>query len=241
MVNARYCFYFAPHQDDELTNLGVPVCRDLDDGNAVFCVLCTDGSVSGARRLIGNGEICHLHKGRHPAGFSVPDFIAARDREYIASCRAMGIPEQNILLPDGRAADGSLTAAQAKTLILAAIGGLPPGEVSVNTLAPVEGCRQNPDHAAIGAAARELFSEGRFGTLRLFYEPIHLADGLLKNVPMETLRPGNEAQKKRLLDAAACYDRWDPENGWFAVGYHSVCDEFNAYTADPVALLAVTG
>lgn len=241
MENARYCFYFAPHQDDELTNLGVPVCRDLNAGNTVFCVLCTDGSASGARRLIGNGEACHLHEGLHPAGFSAPDFIAARDREYIASCRAMGIPEQNILIPEGRAADGALSAAQARALIAAAVGDLPPGAVTVNTLAPVESCRQNPDHNNLGKAALELFKEGRFGALRLFYEPIHLADGLLKGLSMETLRPENEAQKKRLQEAAACYNRWEPANGWFAVGYHSVCDEFNAYTADPVALLAVTG
>ena len=240
MANKRYCFYFAPHQDDELTNLGVPICRDLEAGKTVFCVLCTDGSASGARNLIGNGEHCHLHKGRHPAGFSLPDFVAARDREFRASCLAMGIPAQNIEIPADRAADGALSQAHAKALILAAVDGLPPEAVTVKTLAPAENCRQNPDHENLGKAALALFREGRFGALRLFYEPIHFADGLLQGLPTETLRPGSAAQKKRLLEAAACYNRWEPDSGWFAVGYHSVCDEFAAFTADPFALPAVT-
>ena len=239
MEHTRYCFYFAPHQDDELTNFGAAICRDLDAGHAVVCVLCTDGSASGSRRLIGDGNPCHLHPGVHPAGFSVPDFIAARDREYRASCAAMGIPAGGIVIPADRAADGTLTAAHAEKLILAAVDGLPPEAVTVKTLAPVEGCRQNPDHNALGAAARALFAAGRFGALTLFYEPIHL-DGRLDARPMRRLRPGNEAQKKRLLDAAACYDRWDPANGFYAVGYHSVCDEFNAFRADPFALEALT-
>ena len=46
----KYVLYFSPHQDDELLNLGAAMCKDINAGYEVFCVLCTDGGASGARR-----------------------------------------------------------------------------------------------------------------------------------------------------------------------------------------------
>lgn len=231
-----HSFYFAPHQDDELLNTGAAICRDLDAGIRVHCVLCTDGSASGARKLIGNGGGCHLHQGTHPPEMNVSDFIAARDREFRASCAAMGLQPEDVRIPENRVKDGALTVPAAKTLILEAIAGTDPKLVTVNVLLPVTAFRQNPDHNALGEAAAALFREGRISSLRLFYETLHLLNGYLNRETLSFLRPQTEAQKKRLLEAAACYNRWDPDSGFFAVGYHSVFDEFAAFTADPFSL-----
>ena len=235
-MTKRCIFYFAPHQDDEVTNLGAAMIRDIDAGNEVFCVLCTDGSASGARRLIGNGQTCHLHEGMHPAGMDVPAFVAARDREYRASCHCMELPGRNTLLPENRARDGALTQETAARLILDAIGGLPPAAVTVKTLLPVSGVRQNPDHTAVGLAARSLWEQGAFAGITLFYELIHLTAGLLTGREMTALRPQNENQKARLLAAAKAYDRWEPDAGFYAVGWHSVYDEFADFVKDPFSL-----
>ena len=57
--------YLAPHQDDELTNLGVDICRDAAEGAEVWCLLFTDGSSSFVREFLGNGQECSLHPGKH--------------------------------------------------------------------------------------------------------------------------------------------------------------------------------
>ena len=238
METERYVFYFAPHQDDEISNLGAALTTDLLAGKQVFCVLCTDGSASGARRLIGNGKACHLHGGKHPAGMEVPAFVAARDKEYKACCAAMGLPDAAAVIPEGRAPDGKLTAQTAKRLILEATAGFPPEAVTVKTLYPIPQAGQNPDHTAVGLAARALWERGAFGGLGLFYEAIHLAAGLLEGEDFAVLRPGSAAQKARLLAAADAYNRWEPEKGFYAVGWHSVYDEFAAFVADPFSLAA---
>lgn len=237
-MKEHYVFYFAPHQDDELTNLGAAIVQDIDSGKQVFCVLCTDGSASGARRLIGNGKPCHLHQGIHPAGMDVPAFVAARDKEYRECCLQMGLKKEHTLLPENRARDSALTAEHASLLILEAIEGLPKEQVTVKTLLPVANVNQNPDHSAIGTAARLLWEKGAFAGLSLFFEFIHLEDGLLEGRKMTALRPENEAQKARLLSAAAVYGRWEPEAGYYAVGVHSVYDEFAAFVSDPYSLQA---
>lgn len=235
-MTEQYVFYFAPHQDDELLNFGAAITQDIDAGNQVFCVLCTDGSASGARQLIGNGETCHLHQGKHPAGMEVPAFVAARDKEFIGSCSAMGLTDDRILLPANRARDGALTPEHAAELMLDATRGLPKTRVTVKTLLPVAGVDQNPDHTAVGTAARSLWEGGAFAGLTLFYEPIHLDRGLLERREMAVLRPQNEAQTARLLAAAGVYGRWEPETGRYAVGIHSVYDEFAAFVIAPHSL-----
>ena len=228
-------FYFVPHQDDELTNLGADLCRTLSSGGEVRVVLCTDGSASSVKRMLCNGGGCAWHPGEHCFALDEASFVAARDREFFASCRAMGVPEGHAAVSPLRGHDGSLTVEQAKRIILDALAGFDAQACEAVAIAPTPGVVQNNDHASLGRAAAELFAEGAFGGLRLMYEFIFLPEtGLPENADVITPTPG-ELQK--LKNAAACYRRWAPAQGRYAVGYHSVADEFDAFLRSPVCVV----
>lgn len=231
----EHVFYLAPHQDDELTNFGAAICADLSAGREVFCVLCTDGGASGARGLIGDGGSCAWHDGAHLNELSREEFSKARDREFIASCRALGVRDENILIPARRAADGSGDKETARAIILETLVSHPADRLGVKALMPLSGGRQNRDHTATGLAAEELFAEGRFDELTLFWEMILLpAPG---DVRLTKITPAPD-ERERLLKAAEEYSLWDPDAGRYAVGLHSVYDEIKDFEKDPCARVA---
>ena len=237
MKMTKYVFYFSPHQDDELLNLGAAMCQDIDAGREVFCVLCTDGGASGARRLIGDGGGCHWHGGCHCYPMDVPAFSAARDREFTESCLAMGLQPDHILIPVDRAPDGQLTEEHTAKIMCSAIRVFPAEQVTVKTLAEVTWSRQNPDHTAVARAALQLRAENACAAVEEYLETI-LFPAPEDTAILETLTP-DEAQRKRLLAAAESYCHWEPENGRFAVGFHSVADEFIEFREKQISRLMI--
>ena len=233
-MERRHIYCFAPHQDDELTNLGPEICRALSRGHPVHVILCTDGGASSVRRMLCRGDGCRWHEGQHVYNLSAAQFVAARDREFTESCLALGVPAENILISPLRGADGSLSCSQAAEIMLQAMEGYAPARCGVRTIAPMAGSRQNPDHTAVGSAAKDLFREGAFAELRLMEEFIYLPRDLSGFSVIEPT-PG-EAEK--LKKAAACYRRWAPSQGRYAVGYHSVADEFDAFLKRPVGVFS---
>ena len=233
----KYVFYIAPHQDDELLNLGTVICKDIDAGNEVFCVLCTDGGASGARYMLCNRETCEWHYGCHDYPMAVSAFSAARDREFTASCLAMGLRKDHIIIPANRAKDGQSTEEEITDLIKDVINDFPPSQITIKTLAEVTWRHQNVDHTAAARAALRIRSEGLCALVEEYLETILYPAPEGIDIP-ETLTPG-PVQRKRLLDAADCYCRWQPESGFYAIGYHSVADEFIAFRDEQFSRLLI--
>ena len=233
----KHIFYFSPHQDDELLNLGTAMCRDIDAGHEVFCVLCTDGGASGARRLIGNGGSCGWHEGCHCFPMDVPAFSAARDLEFTASCLAMGLPPDHIIIPADRAPDGKLTADHAAELMRKAVSGFPAENIEIKTLAEVTWSQQNPDHTAVARAALRLREESACAAVEEYLETI-LFPPPEGTAVLATLTP-TPAQRQRLLNAASNYCLWQPDQGRYAVGNHSVWDEFDEFGREQYSRLLV--
>ena len=233
----KQIFYFSPHQDDELLNLGTAMCRDIDAGHEVFCVLCTDGGASGARRLIGNGGTCSWHRGCHCCPMDAPAFSAARDREFTASCLAMGLPPEHIIIPADRAPDSKLTEDHAAELMRKAIYGFPAENIEIKTLAEVTWQRQNPDHTAVARAALRLREENACAAVEEYLETILFPPPEGTDL-LATLTP-TPAQRQRLLNAASNYCLWQPDQGRYAVGNHSVWDEFDEFGREQFSRLLV--
>lgn len=237
MTETKYAFFFSPHQDDELLNLGTAMCQDIDAGREVFCVLCTDGGASGARRLISNGGGCQWHEGAHDHPLTAADFSAARDREFTASCLAMGLSPDHIIIPADRAPDGQLTAEHAAEIMRNAVKDFPAEQVMLKTLAEVTWQKQNPDHTAVARAALRLREENTYAAVEEYLETILFPPP--ENVDLlETLTP-DDTRRERLLAAAANYCRWEPENGFYAVGCHSVWDEFDEFRKEQFSRLMI--
>lgn len=233
----KQVFYFSPHQDDEVTNFGAAICADIEQGHEVFCVLCTDGGASCARELLAGQSVCAWHSGSHAIDLTREAFSAARDREFKASCLALGLKPENILISPLCAPDSGCSADAAQQIILDATAGFAPEQTVIKTIFPTPWQHQNPDHAAIAQAAGALFAKRRFAGLEYYYEMILLPAP--DDVALQKIVPSPEG-KKRLLLAAAAYGLWEPEHGRYAVGYHSVYDEFQAYVREPCAWLVKT-
>lgn len=231
-MNKTICIYLVPHQDDEITNFGAGILADLAAGRRVRVVLCTDGGASGVRRMLADGQSCKIHAGEHRYALSGASFTAARDREFRLSCARLGVPARDAVVSPLRGRDGSLSDAQAAEILWAELALFPDSPVAVRSLSVIPG--QNPDHRATALAAAALYRAGAFPALARFWEMIWLDRYPADRPPLCRLVPAEE-ERRRLLAAADAYRIWAPEKGFFAVGEHSVADEFAAFRADPVA------
>lgn len=227
--------YFAPHQDDELLTLGVDICASVLRGDDVHVILCTDGSKSSIRGVLANGKACRRHEGLHTYDLSLPEFIQARDREFTDSCLALGVKPDHIHIPKDRNIDGSLYSSKSQEIIRRYLSLLGEDAV-VCTHSPLNGPNQHKDHRTLGQAADSLLKQGVIKQAKFFIEPYlysYAVDMPQKYPGLPVVTEASDQVKERVKAAVGSYTRWDPENGRYAVGYHSVSTEFNDFLNNP--------
>lgn len=228
--------YFVAHQDDELLNTGVLIVKESElYHDDTYVILCTDGGGSGVVNVLGNGESCWLHEGLHSFTLTRKDFSLARDKEFLASCRLLGVKTENIIIHKNRGLDASLTEGQAEQIILDTLKLFSAeDDFRVRAVSPKFHGRQNSDHKVIGNVCEKLFGEGLFSQLILVTDSCF--EGNCREIFPETsykeIRADDNAFEK-LKAAANCYGLWDPQNGRYAVGLHSVKDEFEELIRNP--------
>ena len=226
--------YFAAHQDDELLSMGIDICRSLQRGDEVHVILCSDGSRSYVKTLLGNQKPCKKHEGIHCYHLSTEEFVAARDREFRDSCRCLGVPENNIHIPQARAVDGSVGVKFAENLMREYLEKICSDAV-ICTISPNNGPSQHKDHKAVGNAAGNLLKAGAVRQIRYFIEPYHYAE-IAENPRLIPVAPRIlTAQKEvanRIRKAICAYSLWAPEQQRYAVGYHSVTTQFDDFLKD---------
>ena len=160
--------YFSPHQDDELLSMGIDICNSINEGHDVHVILCTDGSKCTVRQDLANGKKCNKCPGTHTYHLTEEELVAARDKEFRESCRALGVEDSNVHILQDRFTDGKLTIYDSKKTILRYLKVMGPDCV-VCTLDPNhETNRQHRDHKGMGYAAVELFNEGFIRTQSIY-------------------------------------------------------------------------
>lgn len=223
--------YFVPHQDDELLTMGLDICRSVRKKRNVHVILCADGSRSCVRGVLHNGKSCSKHEGMHCYELSVEEFVAARDREFVDSCLALGLPRENIHIPEKRAVDGSVTVVQVEAIMLHYLEKLGK-DADVCTISSGNGGDQHRDHKAVGRAAENLLNRGVIRELKSFIEP-YLYPKIMANTWILPVDPyvekASREDAERLKKAISAYSLWAPEKQRYAVGYHSVTTEFNDF------------
>ncbi len=235
LVRPRVILYLAPHQDDELLTMGIDICRMQRAGCRVHIALCTDGSKSNMRFRIMDGRECPYHDGVHSHELDIPQFVAARDREFAESCTALGCRKSDIHLSPLRAVDGELSAEQGEQIIEGLLASLP-RRTEVRTISPHGSGKQHSDHTNLGLAAARLYEKGKIKALQFFVEPYCLEDCRKEHPELGPRKRLPDAETaERLKKAAAAYSTWSPEEGFYAIGYHSVADSFDEFLAAPEA------
>ena len=229
--------YFVPHQDDELLGYGLDIAMETKTGSEnVYVYLCTDGSSSGVRRMLcDNNEACFIHQGKHQYDLSREEFSKARDREFVLSLVALGVKKENIKIYEDRAVDGSLTFDYALKKMREEIKfSGSPDEISIRAYAPYRKKPQQTDHSRLGLAAIELFENNEVGEIKLIVENPEL-DFSVTDFPQHYFSKisFDDDAKVKITNACKAYRIWEPENGFYAIGYHSVYGEFVNYLTFP--------
>ena len=225
--------YFSPHQDDELLSMGIDICNSINTGYDVHVVLCTDGSKCMVRRQVGDGKECHWHPGTHIFHLTEEDLTAARDKEFRESCRALGIADSNVHIPENRFVDRKLTVCNSKEIILQYLNSIGKDCIICTSDPNHENSRQHRDHKALGYAAVELFNEGIISELRLFTESYYSeyfrhGTDVIRAEAAPVVETASAPVLEKLKKAAGAYSRWEPEAGRYAVGYHDIGYAFDA-------------
>lgn len=226
--------YYVPHSDDEILTYGPSIKNHLNAGREVITVLYTNGVGSAAQnQLNGVTGSSYWGKPHNPAseGYSIlsnNNFGDARIREYINSCHALGVKAENILV-DRLTVTNDID--EMKDLIL-----------KYHTLYPVAshkamswkdqmgtGSNDPNEHSVSGYALKALWQAGTITDARFYVSRYNIMENTISG-SNELL--ANSAHLVDLKHSAKCYDAWAPNVGMFAIGYHSVKNQFDHFFND---------
>lgn len=227
--------YLIPHQDDDALTFGASIMNHILSGHEVKAILCTDGSASYTRKLLNDGGSCTKNTGKNPdkhnIELSVDGFISARDREFKESCKAIGILEENIIIPENRLVNSATVNdvfAKAKEFEEVIKDYIEP-EWKVKAPTPFGGKNQQKEHAALGIAAYNVCKQKGITDLRFYIDPYIVKEytGEGGNYYAESF-DYNSIGGKKIRFALKNYGIWEPENYFYSIGYHSVYEYFDA-------------
>ncbi|MGW7367633.1 PIG-L deacetylase family protein [Streptomyces sp. NPDC054841] len=231
--------FYSPHQDDETIGMAGAIREHKEAGRAVHLVLLTNGINQGLLDIMNglNGP-CPLgsncRQPDHRPGLSMDDLIAGRTAEFHAAAEQLGVDEVHTmdLDDDHVVTNRSGFTERLKEVILDFEGRYPGASHKL-----VSGWRDqvpsepgpNPTHSACRDAAealRDRISDFRF---HWTYAYFRLQRARSADFVLDLTESQFEAKRRAILE----YNRWEPDNGRYALGYHSVSTLLeNAYN-DP--------
>ncbi|MCH5584824.1 PIG-L family deacetylase [Shimazuella sp. AN120528] len=222
--------FFIPHQDDETLQAAVDILNHLGAGREVIVVLYTTGKGSFVQGVLnGDGTSAYWGTAHNPylegyESLTDDDFSTARNREFCSALGQLGVTPESIHIQPVDLEGGPVNKDTVKALMMEYVNiyGL---TASYKAMSYYD---TSDSHKYSGQALLELYNEGIVTDARFY---IARSDWALS-------RPGTtytatSAQKDKIKKAARCYEAWNPVSGAFAIGYHSIYAQFNAYLANP--------
>ena len=203
--------WYAPHPDDESIFMGASIALATDRRNIL--VMLTRGGASGAIKKV---------NARLDKPLTRKEFMRARVRELRAAARALGIPEEDLIVKN--LPDGGLEVPSVREVIAEMVH-RHPGAVhrTMSYLDP------HADHRTAGEALRDAHRD-REVKQAVFYVPIpHLDEEV--GTPVDLSDPRGVAAKKAALRE---YHHWAPHERRYAIGQHSVTALIRRQLTDPV-------
>jgi LmbE family N-acetylglucosaminyl deacetylase len=164
-------------------------------------VLVTRGGKSKARERINAMLDAPLDESR---------FMAAREREFLAAVRELGISRRDVVVLD--LPDGDVRSHEVRDIVRT-MEQRQPGATH-RTMSDVD---PHSDHRAIGAAVRSAYVAGEISHC-VFHLPFPLNSDFGLGLTVKLHPDMADAKRRALLQ----YTRWDPKNGWYAIGDQSV-------------------
>jgi N-acetylmuramoyl-L-alanine amidase len=247
----RPILYFVPHQDDEILSMGVDIRNQLSRGRNIQVILVTDGENSEARDIL-NGQYDNESKDPSKAGrplkdtwhdtihdprlenfqhgyLSFEEFTNLRTNEFYRALETLGVSRDRIHIEGLHA--GNINKASIEEIIKKYISTYP--NADIKSLSWFDG---HPTHSLIGQSIKDLQDNKIIKPYQAeFFLSIYTDRFYSIPKPMKTQKIlfDKESERSMLINAANVYKRYDPANGFYAIGYHSVPSQFAALTIDP--------
>ena len=83
--------FYTPHQDDETLAMGSSIAEYVRKGHPVYVVLLTNGDNNSTITILNGKTKCEFHETYHDFKLTTQDFIDARNAEFLAACKALGV------------------------------------------------------------------------------------------------------------------------------------------------------
>jgi N-acetylmuramoyl-L-alanine amidase len=247
----RPILYIVPHQDDEILSYGVDIRNELSRGRQVHLILLTRGEDSGSRDIVngkydnesyysnlaGKQVYCQIHQIYHNpirenyrGGYlTTNEFANARTEEYYRALTALGVPVNKIhteFIPLGQYYGTAI-----KVIIEKYLATYP--NADVRTFSPID---YHNAHALLGKVVKGMENDRIIQRYQAkYFISIYTDRFSAVKKPMDIVlnRIENQGDYQYLKNAIATYKRFDPHNGYYAIGYHSVTSQFESLLKDP--------
>ncbi|WP_240876984.1 PIG-L family deacetylase [Shimazuella soli] len=219
--NKPISVYYVPHPDDEILTYGVPIRNDLDAGKIVFLVLFTHGE--------GSAILGKLNKMAAPKKITHEELGRSRVREFLFSAEALGIDEKHrdVYGPSKNGYKMNLVRSVALYFESLSNNVMHNGMSEMDTL---------PEHSLTGKVLNELYKQGKIKKKRTFAS-VYMSRFAKKKIKGPHIKLVNPTDNYYLDSSINTYNRWDPENGWYACGYISVSEQFKSFYAHKYSVL----
>lgn len=208
---ASSAVYYSPHADDEALSMGGSMLASIENGDEVAVVLLSKGKQSAARNHVNN----RLEKEEKPA-LSLEEFGEARVKEFKKSAEALGIDPKNIFIYD--LPDGNILKEDVSKIMEKMNKQFP--NASHHAMSYKDPHR---DHAASGQALKDLVEKGAVAS-GYFYLPIQEH----QNIDFKDVFAVPDGLEEKYRESLSSYNIWDPDNGFYAIGYTSVDTYFHS-------------
>jgi LmbE family N-acetylglucosaminyl deacetylase len=219
----RPAVFFSPHQDDESIGMSGSIAAEVAAGRQVFLELMTGGQESAARITLANGGRDSWHPGRHTYSLTIAQFSLARTKEFLDAAARLHVTgvflngfEENHLTTDQvtRRVNFWKRWGGDGLSLHGTAGAEDPGSPTIGP---------HPDHVAVWTALNQ--SGVRDITGHLIYQYRTHLGTYDERVDFTGLCQARQ-------NALAAYKVWNPSQGRYAIGYHSVRTLFDSSAAD---------
>jgi hypothetical protein len=224
--------FYTPHQDDETLGMGASIAEAVRKGHPVYVILMTNGKNEGIKQLLNGEHFCDYHQEKHQFNLSDDAVIKARNDEYIAACKALGV-HKIYIANNGAGYDESMGLESMSNQFFKTIK-------YFHLLHPLashhsisgncdpynsKGDRMNA-HRACANALNFIFSHNYTQNIRLYKDYVYYFP-INQRTATFIKRVHRKDSKKRHL-AFEEYNLFNPSIGRYAIGYqHSVWQLFN--------------
>jgi hypothetical protein len=223
--------FYPPHQDDETLGMGASISEHVRAGKPVYVVLFTNGE-SAALGILNGKEKCDYHKVFHDFKLNHAEFRHARNKEFIAACKVLGV-HRIYIANNGLGFKENMPTEQLtrrfRETILYFEKNFPGSDHKlINGICDhTPHNTRNSAHEAGAVAIKKLYDEGIVTYVRLYR--VYTYYSAKKYRVAGWIKPVHPADKLRRKKACDEYGLFYPEIGRYAIGYeHSVYPLFSA-------------